>query len=142
MVMGYIWILMIGISVVASLTSGSGSALSGAVQQGAQSGVTLAISMAGSICLWSGVGRLMETAGITNLLSKLLKFQYVRQFFRFGKCRYANGHSCSKTALPLYAKRRCLRRALQAHCIEHRLHSIDPRQCGGYSGCQRLQHTL
>lgn len=73
MVMGFIWTCIIGISIVASLILGNGSALSAAVQQGAQSGITLAISMAGSICLWSGVGRLMEGAGITDILSRLLK---------------------------------------------------------------------
>lgn len=43
------------------------------VTQGAQAGVTLAISIAGSICLWTGVGKLMEKAGFTGALSKLLK---------------------------------------------------------------------
>lgn len=47
--------------------------LGAAVLQGAQAGITLAISMAGSICLWSGVGKLMGKAGITELLSKLLR---------------------------------------------------------------------
>ena len=73
MVMGFIWIGLLGISLVSSLILGNGSALSAAVQQGAQAGVTLAISMAGSICLWSGVGRLMERVGITDMLSRLLK---------------------------------------------------------------------
>jgi spore maturation protein A len=35
--------------------------------------VELAIAMAGSLCLWAGVGKLMDAAGITDLLSKLLK---------------------------------------------------------------------
>ena len=46
--------------------------MAAAVPRGAQSGVTLAISMAGSICLWSGVGKLMEATGVTGILSKLL----------------------------------------------------------------------
>lgn len=41
--------------------------------QGAQGGITLALSLAGSICLWTGVGKLMERAGITGFLSRLLK---------------------------------------------------------------------
>ena len=36
-------------------------------------GVHLAVSMAGSLCLWSGVGKLLDTAGITDSLAKLLK---------------------------------------------------------------------
>ena len=41
--------------------------------QGAQAGVTLAISMAGAICLWSGVGNLMEHIGVTDRLAGLLR---------------------------------------------------------------------
>lgn len=73
MIMSWIWTGIILISVIAAVFTGSGSALSAAVQQGAQAGVTLAVSMAGSICLWSGVGRLMERAGLTAKLSRLLQ---------------------------------------------------------------------
>ncbi len=72
MVMSWIWLSMIAISLIFAMITGQGHALAGAVSQGAQSGVTLAISIAGSICLWSGVGKLMERAGLTRLLSKLL----------------------------------------------------------------------
>ena len=73
MVMSWIWLGIIGISVVAAMITGQGNALGAAVPQGAQAGVTLAISMAGSICLWCGVGKLMERAGLTKTLSRLLK---------------------------------------------------------------------
>lgn len=73
MVMSWIWIGIIGVSIVAAALLGRGSALAAAVPQGAQAGVTLAISMAGSVCLWTGVGKVMEKAGITGFLSRLLK---------------------------------------------------------------------
>ena len=73
MVMSWIWTGLVAISIVASVLLGNGSALSAAVPQGAQAGITLAVSMAGSICLWSGVGRLMEQAGLTGILSRLLR---------------------------------------------------------------------
>ena len=72
MVMSWILTAMLGISLVAALFLGNGSALAAAVSSGAQNGITLAISIAGSICLWTGVGRLMERSGITGWLSKLL----------------------------------------------------------------------
>ena len=72
MVMSWIWTGMIGISVVCAVILGNGSALAVAVPQGAQAGITLAISIAGSICLWTGVGKLMERAGMTRMLAKLL----------------------------------------------------------------------
>ena len=73
MVMSILWTGMVAISLIAATILGNGSALSAAVPQGAQAGITLAISIAGSICLWTGVGRLLEHAGITGMLSKLLR---------------------------------------------------------------------
>lgn len=73
MVMSWIWLGIIVISVAAATATGQGEALAAAVPQGAQAGVTLAISMAGSVCLWCGVGKLMEKAGLTALLSRLLR---------------------------------------------------------------------
>lgn len=73
MVMSWIWLLMLSLSILCSLFTGSGSALAPAIAEGAQAGVTLAISMAGSLCLWTGVGSLMDAAGVTQLLSRLLR---------------------------------------------------------------------
>ena len=73
MVMSWIFTVIVGVSLVAALLLGRGSELAAAVPQGAQAGVTLAISMAGSICLWTGVGKLMEKAGFTGFLSRLLR---------------------------------------------------------------------
>ena len=72
MVMSYIFTGCLAVSIFAAILTGSGGALGVAVLQGAQSGITLAISIAGPICLWSGVGYVMEKAGITNALSRLL----------------------------------------------------------------------
>ena len=71
--MGWIWPALIGVSIIASVIPGHGNQLAAATAQGAQAGITLAISLAGSICLWSGVGKLMEKAGFTRSLSKLLR---------------------------------------------------------------------
>ena len=73
MVMSWIFTGLIGISLIFSVFTGSGSALAGAVPEGAQNGVTLAVSLAGSICLWSGLGKVMENAGITHKLTVLLR---------------------------------------------------------------------
>jgi spore maturation protein A len=60
------------ICLASAVITGRGSELSAAVQQGAQAGITLAISIGGSLCLWSGVGLLMERIGATTALAKLL----------------------------------------------------------------------
>lgn len=72
MVMSWVFIFLLVISVICAFLTGSGSALAAAVPEGTQAGVTLAISMAGSLCLWTGVGKLLEHAGVTGMLSKLL----------------------------------------------------------------------
>ncbi|MBE6975803.1 MAG: spore maturation protein A [Ruminococcaceae bacterium] len=73
MVMSWIWTGILGISLMFAVFLGRGDALVSAIMTGSQAGVTLAISMAGAICLWTGVGKLMEHAGITGRLAKLLK---------------------------------------------------------------------
>ena len=73
MVMSWIWTGIAGISILCALFSGSGGNLAAAILQGAQAGVTLGISMTGSICLWSGAAAVMEAAGITGMLAALLK---------------------------------------------------------------------
>ena len=73
MVMSWIWTTIVFISILCAAFTGSGSALASAALQGAQAGVTLALSMAGSLCLWTGVGALMEQTGITGKLSGLLR---------------------------------------------------------------------
>lgn len=73
MVMSWIFTGIVGISIFCAFLTGNGTQLAAAVPQGAQAGITLAVSMAGSICLWTGIGRLMEHAGITAFLSRLLR---------------------------------------------------------------------
>ncbi|MBO5129046.1 MAG: spore maturation protein A [Oscillospiraceae bacterium] len=72
MVMSWIWSGIVLISLFCAVLSGSAGALAAAIPQGAQAGITLALSLAGSICLWTGIGRLMERAGMTQALSRLL----------------------------------------------------------------------
>ena len=80
MIMSWIWALLLGISVVSALLTGKGSNLAAAIPSGAQAGISLAISIAGSLCLWTGVGKLMEEIGLTAILSKWLQPMLVRIF--------------------------------------------------------------
>ena len=73
MVMSWIFAGILLLSTVFAAMTGRGSALAAAVPQGAQAGISLAISLAGSMCLWSGAGRLMEAVGATEGLSKFLR---------------------------------------------------------------------
>lgn len=73
MVMSWIFTGLLAISVLSSLFLGTGSEIAAAVPAGAQAGITLAISIAGSICLWTGAGKLMEHVGLTGMLSRLFR---------------------------------------------------------------------
>ena len=73
MVMSWIFTLLAGISLIFGLFLNHGAAIAAAVPAGAQAGITLALSMAGALCLWSALGKLMEHVGITRLLARLLK---------------------------------------------------------------------
>lgn len=71
MIMSYVWTGIILVSLVFSLLTGQGKALSQSVLTGAQAGITLAISIAGPICLWSGIGKAMAVSGLNQALSRL-----------------------------------------------------------------------
>lgn len=73
MVMGYVWTGMVLLSILAALATNQGSVLASAAIEGAQEAFRLVLAMGGSLCLWSGAGRLMELSGITAFLSRLLK---------------------------------------------------------------------
>lgn len=72
MVMSRIWTLIVAVSLMFSVLNGRGAQLGAAVLSGAQSGITLAVSMAGAICLWTGAAKVMERAGMTGFLARIL----------------------------------------------------------------------
>lgn len=72
MSLSYIWVAMVAISIAAAIATGSTGQLSQAVMKGACQAVTVAMSLAGPMCLWSGVGRVMEASGISARLAKLM----------------------------------------------------------------------
>lgn len=72
MVLTFVWLALLLAAVLCAVFTGQGQALASAIPKGAQSAVTVCISMAGSLCLWTGTGQLMEHCGLTALLSRLL----------------------------------------------------------------------
>ena len=72
MIMSWVFTLFLALSLVAALVTGQGSQLAAAVPAGAKAGIDLALTMAGSLCLWTGAGKLMEAVGLTGMLSRLL----------------------------------------------------------------------
>lgn len=80
MVMGAVWLGMIFLSVGASFLTGNTGVLTPAALDGASSAVTLCISLAGALCLWSGLSKVMERAGLTEKLGKLMRPVFRRLF--------------------------------------------------------------
>ena len=72
MVLTWIWTVFTSAAAVFAIILGRGSAVTGAALEGAKSGIELTIAIAGPLCLWSGVGKLMEQLGLTHTLAKLL----------------------------------------------------------------------
>ena len=80
MLMSWIFMAMTAISLAFSVFLGRGAELSGAVAAGAKAGIELAIALAGSICLWTGFGKLMEKNGLSEALARLLRPLLIRIF--------------------------------------------------------------
>ena len=73
MAMGWIWTAMIVLSLGFGLATGNLDAVAQAAMSGANSAVELSLSMAGVVCLWSGVMEIMHTCGISDGLSRLFR---------------------------------------------------------------------
>lgn len=70
--MSFIWTVFLLFSIFCAAATGQTASLSGAVMEGAGRGIELAVSLAGALCLWSGLARVMEETGLSAGLSRLL----------------------------------------------------------------------
>ncbi len=70
--LNYIWFGMIVISVICAVLTGRTEDLSKAAVGGADKAIQLIISMAGVMCLWTGILKIAEKSGITNAIARLL----------------------------------------------------------------------
>lgn len=73
MAMPYFVVGLFVFSLVCGGLSGQLNAVSAAALSGAQAAVELCLSMAGAICLWSGVMTLMDRCGLSGRLAGLLR---------------------------------------------------------------------
>ena len=72
MFMSWFWGICVVAAALFALFRGTGTETGAALLAGAGSGVELCVAMAGSLALWSGLGKLMERTGLTGLLARLL----------------------------------------------------------------------
>ena len=73
MTMAWIWTGMVALSILCGLATGRGELVAAAAVEGAQSAVELCISMAGMLCLWTGMMEVMRRSGLAEKLSRLLR---------------------------------------------------------------------
>lgn len=67
-----IWVAFLIIALVCGAVTGRLDAVTEAVSSGAAQAVTLAISVAGLMCFWSGMMELLQASGAAAKLSRLL----------------------------------------------------------------------
>ena len=73
MTMAIIWTGMVILSVLFGVTHGTIDLVGAAAMEGAAAAVELCLSMAGVMCLWSGVMSLMKACGLTDVLNRLFR---------------------------------------------------------------------
>ena len=73
MTMAWIWTGMAVLSILCGLATGRGELVAAAAVEGAQSAVELCVSIAGMLCLWTGVMEVMRRSGLAEGLSRLLR---------------------------------------------------------------------
>lgn len=70
--MNYIWSGMIVLAIIFAVCSGNTQAVSDAVFSAADEAVTVTLKMLGMFCLWGGLMRVAQQAGLTDRFAKLL----------------------------------------------------------------------
>lgn len=80
MLMGWVWAGMLLLSVAAALWRGDTGALTPAALEGAERAVELCVKLAGSLCLFGGVAKVMEQGGLTKKLGSLMRPVFRRLF--------------------------------------------------------------
>lgn len=73
MAMAWVWSGMVILSLIFGLLTGNLDAVSAAALEGAGSAVKLGISMAGVLCLWSGVMEVMNACGLSAGLARTFR---------------------------------------------------------------------
>ena len=71
--MTIIWTGMVCVAVISGFAMGRGELVAAAALEGANAAVELCVSIAGTLCLWSGVMEVMRQTGLADGLSRCLR---------------------------------------------------------------------
>lgn len=73
MTMAWVWTGMVAVSLIAGIITGQIADVGTAALQGAAAAVDLCLSMAGILCLWTGIMEIMERCGLAAGLARLFR---------------------------------------------------------------------
>ena len=73
MAMAWIWTGMVVLSLIFGILSGNLDEVANAAMAGAQSAIDLSVSMAGMLCLWSGIMEVMNVCGLSRGLARAFR---------------------------------------------------------------------
>jgi len=73
MAMAWVWSGMVVLSLIFGIISGNLDQVAAAALEGANSAVELSLSMAGILCLWSGVMEILNVCGLSSLLARAFR---------------------------------------------------------------------
>lgn len=73
MAMAWVWTGMVVLSLLFGLFTGRLDAVANAALEGANSAIELSLSMAGILCLWSGVMEIMNVCGLSSALARTFR---------------------------------------------------------------------
>lgn len=99
MTISWIWAGMVTAALLCGLFFGTLDAVAAAALSGAQSAVELSLSMAGILCLWSGVMEVLRACGLADKIAALFRAPAAAAF---AKCQPGYGD-------PRRRFRQCLR---------------------------------
>ena len=73
MTLSYLWTIMVLFSILSGAVLGRLDGVSAAAAQGAQGAIETVFVLSGPLCLWCGVGELMQRTGLRDKLGRLLR---------------------------------------------------------------------
>ena len=79
--LGYVWAGLIIVSVLSAILLGNTESLSTALIESGSSSIELLLTMAGILCLWSGIMKIAEKTSAITRLTKILNPIWYWLFF-------------------------------------------------------------
>ncbi|MEG1593996.1 MAG: spore maturation protein A, partial [Oscillibacter sp.] len=73
MAMTVVWTTMVTLSLIFGLLTGRLDAVAAAAVDGASAAIELGVTMAGMLCLWSGVMEIMRVCGLSDRLARAFR---------------------------------------------------------------------